>query len=337
MQGASYDNVISVTAIDSNGNLAAFTTNSSSYGLSSVDLGAPGKGILSTFPTNTYAFAEGTSMAVAHVTGAIALYASTHPDATAAQIRDAILGAAAPTPSLQGKTVTGGRLDLSSIIAPPLATIQGRHIFYNQSAFDGNNPAANSSDDNAIATNKTALLPGVSATFANYTSYSRGINGIMVDIANAGNADAISANDFAFKLGNTNDTALWTNAPAPSSVTVRIGAGANGADRVTIVWTNNAIQKKWLQVSMLATPNTGLSAPDVFYYGNAIAEVGDSSSDARVSATDIARTRGNLQNFNIHRGNLYDHNRDSRVDSTDVAITRNNLSSNEALRLISPP
>jgi hypothetical protein len=44
------------------------------------------------------------------------------------------------------------------------------------------NPAANDFDDGAIATDKVALPPGQTGTFANYTSYPRGINGIMVDI-----------------------------------------------------------------------------------------------------------------------------------------------------------
>ena len=61
-------------------------------------------------------------------------------------------------------------------------------------SFDGNDPAANAADDAAIATDKTALLPGQTATFANYTSYSRGINGIMVDIA--GLPGNVTANDF---------------------------------------------------------------------------------------------------------------------------------------------
>ena len=61
--------------------------------------------------------------------------------------------------------------------------VVGRHVFYNHSAFDGNNPAANSSDDAAIATDKQAFRqPGATARFTHCTSYSRGINGIMIDI-----------------------------------------------------------------------------------------------------------------------------------------------------------
>src|SRR5438132_4193995 len=84
---ASYNSVIAVAAIDSGGNLAPF----SNYGATTVHLGAPGVSILSTLPLSTYGYMSGTSMATPHVTGAAALYASTHPTATAAQIRSAIL------------------------------------------------------------------------------------------------------------------------------------------------------------------------------------------------------------------------------------------------------
>ena len=63
-------------------------------------------------PDNSYASYSGTSMATPHVTGALALYASQHPTATAADLRTAILGNATPTTSLAGITVTGGRLNL---------------------------------------------------------------------------------------------------------------------------------------------------------------------------------------------------------------------------------
>lgn len=106
---AGYDAVIAVAAIDKSGNLASF----SNYGAATVDIGAPGVGVISTTAFNTYSSFSGTSMATPHVSGAAALYASTHPGVTASQIRDAILSNAIPTGSLAGKTVTGGRLNVS--------------------------------------------------------------------------------------------------------------------------------------------------------------------------------------------------------------------------------
>jgi thermitase len=100
-------NVIAVAAITSTGALASF----SNFGATTVDIGAPGSGIISTTAYNTYSNYSGTSMATPHVTGACALYASVHPGASAAQIKNAILSSAVPTASLSGRTVTGGRLD----------------------------------------------------------------------------------------------------------------------------------------------------------------------------------------------------------------------------------
>ena len=50
-----------------------------------------------------------------------------------------------------------------------VANVVGENIFYNDSSFDGNNPAANAADDAAIATDKTALLPGQTATLRQLT------------------------------------------------------------------------------------------------------------------------------------------------------------------------
>ncbi len=117
--GYDLPNVISVAAIDQLGNRASF----SNYGVKSVDLGAPGVGIWSTQPNNTYGTKDGTSMAAPHVTGAVALYAAAYPARLLPEIRTALLGTVIATPALAGKTVTGGRLDvstlLSGVIPPP--------------------------------------------------------------------------------------------------------------------------------------------------------------------------------------------------------------------------
>lgn len=113
--GAGYDAVIAVASITSSGARSSF----SSYGATTVDLGAPGSSIASTVPTNAYAYYSGTSMATPHVTGAVALYAAANPNTTALERKNAILNSATPTPSLAGITVTGGRLDVSALLGTP--------------------------------------------------------------------------------------------------------------------------------------------------------------------------------------------------------------------------
>lgn len=112
---SNYDNanIIAVASITSTGEKSGF----SNFGAKNVDIGAPGSSINSTLPTvqktSAYGAYSGTSMATPHVAGGVALYAAKHPGASAAIIKNAILSSAVPTPSLTGKCVTGGRLNVS--------------------------------------------------------------------------------------------------------------------------------------------------------------------------------------------------------------------------------
>ena len=106
-----WDCVVAVASIGSTGSLSSF----SNYGSTTVDIGAPGENILSTYVSDQYAYLSGTSMATPHVTGAAALCASINAAITPAQIRSSILNSNTPTTSLTGKTVTGGRLDINKM------------------------------------------------------------------------------------------------------------------------------------------------------------------------------------------------------------------------------
>lgn len=142
---SSYDlpNIISVAATDQTDALADF----SHFGKFSVDLGAPGVGILSTYPRSLsllptgpnndsvpfgYAYENGTSMAAPHVTGAVALLKAIKPSATVAEIRDAILGSVQKRGALTTLVATGGRLSVtgavSRLIASPTLSIAGASV-----------------------------------------------------------------------------------------------------------------------------------------------------------------------------------------------------------------
>ncbi|MGB8087272.1 MAG: S8 family serine peptidase, partial [Nitrososphaeraceae archaeon] len=96
-------NVIAVSAMaDSDGKCGGQGTSTkygsddtfasfSNYG-APVDMVAPGVGILSTYKDGKYAELSGTSMAAPHVSGGVALYESSHPGATPAQVKAALTG-----------------------------------------------------------------------------------------------------------------------------------------------------------------------------------------------------------------------------------------------------
>lgn len=111
---ASYNlgNIVSVASTTRTDGRSSF----SNYGAASVDLGAPGSGIYSTLPNNRYGSFSGTSMATPHVAGAAALAFAHEPGATVAQVKAAILDGVDRVSSMQGRTVTGGRLNARGML-----------------------------------------------------------------------------------------------------------------------------------------------------------------------------------------------------------------------------
>jgi hypothetical protein len=100
-------NVIAVAATTRTDALTSF----SNFGRRTVDLGAPGSGILSTIPGDNYETESGTSMATPHVTGVAALLKAQNPGRDWKTIKNLILAGGDDDSNLSSSTVTGKRLN----------------------------------------------------------------------------------------------------------------------------------------------------------------------------------------------------------------------------------
>ncbi len=118
----------------------------------------------------------------------------------------------------------------------------------------------------------------------------------------------------------------------------RPGVGLAGSGRIEVAWDDGAIVNKWLQVRVKAA-NLGMNADDVFYFGNATGECGNTSVNTFVDGTDIAAARDNFNYFTNPLGvtSRYDYSRDKYVNAIDMALSRDNQTNFlTCLQLITP-
>ncbi len=101
------ENIIAVGVSDRNDQLVSW----SDFGVTTVDIAAPGDEILSTVLNNGYQVESGSSMATPHVAGLAALLKSYNPSLTWLDIKNLILNNGDKIPSAEGKLVSGSRIN----------------------------------------------------------------------------------------------------------------------------------------------------------------------------------------------------------------------------------
>lgn len=119
--GCSSDYMLSVTNTTKEDKI----NSGAGWGTKTIDIGAPGTGILSTYTNGSVSSLTGTSMATPHMAGAVAFLHTvaspqlaeiirTKPAEGALIIKKILLETADPIADLKGKTVSGGRLNLAA-------------------------------------------------------------------------------------------------------------------------------------------------------------------------------------------------------------------------------
>ncbi len=130
------DNIISVANLNYDGNLHY----SSNFGISSVDIAAPGTYILSTTPGNTYSYMTGTSMAAPMVSAAAAMVYSYYGSASLADVKEILLSTAKKLDVLSGRTMTGGMLDIGAAMKFDLTKLSGIQWVKDSAEYKGSAP-----------------------------------------------------------------------------------------------------------------------------------------------------------------------------------------------------
>ncbi len=213
----------------------------------------------------------------------------------------------------------------ASTLVAPAATVITRNLFYNNST--GNS-------GNAVASDKLPLrTTGQASTFANYSNYALGLNGILIDIdglpATTTNAQMLASLEFAQWNGIAPAGFEPLSATAVPTVNIVSGSGAAGSTRVSITFPDNTVQNTWLRVTVKANINTAIPSDDIFYFGNVIGdvdEIGNSPTRLPVNALDTIAIRQNqsiLPN-SVGVSNIYDVNRDGSVNVLDTLAVRAN-------------
>lgn len=102
------DNLLIVASSTSSNFMSRF----SNYGINSVDVAAPGSGIFSTTPNNSYESLSGTSMASPTTAGVAAEVLSHYPNLSPIQLKNVIINSVTKVERFKDKLVSGGRIDL---------------------------------------------------------------------------------------------------------------------------------------------------------------------------------------------------------------------------------
>ena len=284
---AYYTNAIAVAATDSSDRLASF----SQYG-SWVDIAAPGVGILSTIPNNSYASYDGTSMACPHVAGAAAVLWSHNGSLTNAQLRSALETNVDPYQPYNGRT-----------IAPNAGRV---NVYRALQAVGGGNPGNPSL--NSISLNPTSVVGGNSVTGTVTLTAAAPSGGFVVNLSSSNSSVASVPSSVTVPAGATSANFTVSTGVVSSSTNVTLTASAGSVARTATLTVNPpasniALEALTISPTMIiggnsATGTVTLSAPAPA--GGVVVQLRSSnSSRASVPSTVTVPAGARSANFTI--------------------------------------
>jgi hypothetical protein len=175
-------------------------------------------------------------------------------------------------------------------------------------------------------------------TFANVINYSRGINGVILDVAGLA-ASSLTGDDFIFRMSpqgasGTQNPSTWVSAPAPTAIDVTAAAGQ--PSRIRLEWADGVITNRWLQIIVKANANTGLIERGAYYLGHALGEV-NGVSPYRLTSADLSSVQGSISTAIVPITDMRDVNKDRRITSADLSFLQSRVSNSVLIGNITIP
>lgn len=156
-----------------------------------------------------------------------------------------------------------------------------------------------------------------------------GIRGLVLDIQGLANPGGLSAADFVFQVSpqgsfeeSANPPISWAIAQAPQSVTVIPGS----PDRVHIQWAVDAIENRWLRLTISANANTGLVVPKTYYVGHLRGETDAVGPVFTVSFADVSPIRSAVGTI-VDSSSILDVDKNGIISFADISAMRSNVGS----------